>query len=432
MRPFSGPAAAGVKSNVSCKQSPTTSSRSTRTTTTRSMAWSLFCTLIVLNTFLAFLSPSTSGGRALAGPEAGFCADCKTFSNAISVCGGTFGPADIEKPGEYVLQQEYAKCTCTAVMQKVLWTCGKCEFLAGKGSSGVPPKKHQMTCMGWGITVEAYAAPYTGVVEPGTTTDLGGGTPNPPPPPPTTSSNSANPNPPPTGNPKPSGDGGNKPSGTTTDSSLPSSSHDNLDGGNKTETGSSGPNTAAIGISVGIIGVALIAGVMAVVMMKRRRRRRSPLDLDSSPALANFAVLEDKWDTKPSRQTPTSPPLPPVPVASAAPVIGGRGNGRGYGEGSVVGGYDAQYDGHYDGYGHHGGYDAQYDGYGYGGQQQYGHYDQGGQYDQGRYDQGYDQGYHPGQPDAYQMHDYGYDQHVVAASQQQGPPPPKGDAKRPM
>ncbi|KAF9126668.1 hypothetical protein BGW39_006446, partial [Mortierella sp. 14UC] len=407
------------------------------TATTRSMAWSLFCTLIILNTFLAFLSPSTSGGRALAAPEAGFCADCKTFSNAIGVCGGTFGPADIEKPGEYVLQQGYAKCTCTAAMQRVLWNCGKCEFLAGKGSSGVPPKKHQMTCMSWGITVTEYAAPYTGVVEPGTTADLGGGTPNPPP----TATTTNNVNPPPTGNPKPSSDGGNKPPGSSTDPSLPSSSQDNLNGDkNTSETGNSGPNTAAIGISVGIIGVALIAGVMAVVMMKRRRRRRSPLDLDSSPALANFVALEDKWDTKPSRQPPTSPPLPAVPVASAAPVIGGRGNGRngGYGDGSVVGGgYDAQYDAHYDAYGHHGGYDAQYDAYGhggqggYGGQQQYDHYDQGGQYDQGRYDQGYDQGYHPGQPDAYQMHDYGYDQHVVSASQQHGPPP-KGDAKRPL
>ncbi|KAG0374454.1 hypothetical protein BGX24_010389 [Mortierella sp. AD032] len=393
------------------------------------MAWSLLCSIVILSSFLALLSPSTSGGLAHAAPEAGFCADCKTFSYAIGVCGGTFGPAEIEKPGEYVLQQEYAKCTCTAVMQKVLWTCAKCEFLAGKGSAGVPPKKHQMTCMGWGITLAQYEMPYTGTVEPGTTTDLTGGTPNPPPTPGTTTN-------PVTTDPKTSAGGGGtttgKPSGTSSDPSSPSASHDSLNGDNNSSAGTSGPNTAAIGISVGIIGVAFIAGIMTVVMMKRRRRRRSPLDLDSSPALATFVALEDKWD-KPSRAPPTSPPLPPVPVASAAPMVGRGGNGRGgYGEGSVVGGgYDAQYDGHYDAYDHHGGYDAQYDGYGqgvhgYGGGsgQQYDHY-QGGQYDQG-----YDQGYHPGQQDAYQMHDYGYDQHVVLSSQKQVLPPSQGEAKR--
>ncbi|KAG0273523.1 hypothetical protein BGZ95_010676 [Linnemannia exigua] len=388
------------------QKSPISSSRST-TSTARSMTWSVLCTLVILNSFLALLSPSTSGGLAHAAPDIGFCADCKTFSNAIGVCGGTFGPADIEKPGEYVLQQAYAKCTCTEVMQKVLWTCAKCEYFAGKGSQGVPPKKHKMTCLDWGITVAEYAMPYTGVVEPGTTTDLtGGGTPNPPP---TTTTTTVNPIPP-TDKPTTGGGGGGtstggngKPSGTSSDPSSPSASHDSLNG-DKTETGSTGPNTAAIGISVGIIGVAFVAGIMTVVMMKRRRRRRSPLDLDSSPALANFVALEDKWDNKPSR----------------------------YGEGSVVGGgYDAQYDGHYDAYGHHGGYDAQYEGYGQGvhgysggGGQQYDHY-QGSQYDQG-----YDQGYHPGQQDAYQMHDYGYDQHVVAASQRQGLPPYQGEGER--
>ncbi|KAF9149744.1 hypothetical protein BG015_008440 [Linnemannia schmuckeri] len=406
------------------------------------MAWSLLCSVVIFNSFLAILSPSTAGGRALAALEMGFCGDCQTFANAIGVCGGTFTPADIEKPTEYVLQREYAKCTCTAVMQQVLWTCAKCEFLAGKGSKGVPPKKHQMTCMEWGTTIEAYNLPYTGVVAPGTTTDLGNGKPNPPPVPGTTTNNPPQPTDPAKPTPTTTGGnggngggngGGNKPSGTSSDPSNPSNSQDSLNGDKNTSETSSGPNTAAIGISVGIIGVAFIAGVMAVVMMKRRRRRRSPLDLDSSPALANFTHLEDKWETKPTR--PTSPPLPPAPVASAPPVVG-RGGRGGYGEGSVVGGYDAHYDAQYDGqydqydgygHGHHGGYDAYghgQSGHGHGGYggQEYDHY-RGGQYDQSGYSQ----------QDAYQMHDYGYDQHVVAASQQ---PPAHGaalnDPKRPL
>ncbi|KAG9064234.1 hypothetical protein KI688_003422 [Linnemannia hyalina] len=414
----------------------TSSQSSSHTTPSRpahSIAWSLLCFVVVLNSFLAFLSPSTAGGRALAAVEAGFCGDCQTFANAIGVCGGSFTPADIEVPTEYVLQKDYATCTCTAVMQQVLWTCAKCEFLAGKGSKGVPPKKHLTSCLEWGITLDAYNLPYKGVVAPGTTTDLGNGTPNPAPLPGTTTTNPQSttgpvkPNPMTTSSSGGNGDG-NKPSGTTSDSSSPSSSQDSLNGDKNASGTSSGPNTAAIGISVGIIGVAFIAGVMAVVMMKRRRRRRTPLDLDSSPALANFSHLEDNWEAKPNR--PTSPPLPPAPVASAAPVIG-RGNGRGgYGDGSVVGGYDAQYDGQYDqydayGHGHHGGYDAYGHGQGGHGQggysgQEYDHY-RGGQYNQGGY----------GEQDAYQMHDYGYDQHVVAASKR---PPAHGapmDHKRP-
>ncbi|KAF8945613.1 hypothetical protein BGZ47_002326 [Haplosporangium gracile] len=416
MRRFT--AASHVSRTASLSTSFQSSSSSLQSTpsrsSTRSVAWSLLCSVVIFNSFLAFLSPSTAGGRALAALEMGFCGDCQTFSNAIGVCGGTFTPADIEKPIEYVLQREYAKCTCTAVMQQVLWTCAKCEFLAGKGSKGVPPKKHQMTCLEWGITIEAYGLPYTGVVAPGTTTDLGNGKPNPPPVPGTTTSNPPQPTDPAKPTPtKTSGNGGNgggnggdngggnKPSGTSSDPSNPSNSQDSLNGDKDTSNTSSGPNTAAIGISVGIIGVAFIAGIMTVVMMKRRRRRRSPLDLDSSPSLANFTHLEDTWESKPIR--PTSPPLPPAPVASAPPIVG-RGGRGGYGEGSVVGGYDAQYDAQYDG--KYGQYDA------------YGHGHHGGGYDQ---------------PDAYQMHDYGYEQHVVAASQQ---PPAHGasinEMKRPL
>ncbi|KAF9924745.1 hypothetical protein FBU30_005348 [Linnemannia zychae] len=399
--------------------------------TTRSWTWSLLCSVVILNSFLGLLSPSTTGGTALAAPNSGFCGDCQTFANAIGVCGGSFTPADIEVPTEYVLQQAYAKCICTSVMQKVLWTCAKCEFLAGRGSQGVPPKKHQMTCMGWGITIDQYNAPYTGVVAPGTTTDLGNGNPNPPPAPttaapptnPTTSNGGTKPS---GGGSTPSGgNGDNKPSGTATDSNSPSSSQDSLNGDSSTTGASNGPNTTAIGISVGIIGVALIAGVMAVVMMKRRRRRRSPLDLDTSPALNHFVGLEDKWENKPNHR-PQSPPLPNIPVASAAPMVGAGsrgGNGRYGGDGSVVGGYEPQYDGQYDydGYGHHGGYDAYgqsghghgHGGYGYDNQQSYDHY--GGQYDQGGYQ------------DAYQMHTYGYDQqpskHYGESS---------NDAKRPL
>ncbi|KAG0212289.1 hypothetical protein BGX33_003735 [Mortierella sp. NVP41] len=384
---------------------------------TSSKAWSLLCSIVILNTFLAL--------TAFAAPDRGFCGDCQTFANAISVCGGSFTPADIEIPteSEYVLQEQYAKCTCTAVMQAVLWTCGRCELLAGYKMKGVPPKKHQMTCMAWGTTLQAYNAPYTGVVAPGTQTDLTG-----PPPPQPPGSMTSNPAPPPTNlpstkptTPTPTGgngngndNGGNKPSDTTNSASPSSSSDNSLNGDKNTSETSSGPNTAAIGISVGIIGVAFVAGIMTVVMMKRRRRRRMPLDLDSSPALANFVALEDKWEPK---ARPGSPPLPSVPIASATPVVGPRGGGRGgYGEGSVVGGYDAQYDGQYDQYyDHHGGYDA----YGQGGQHGHGGH---GQY-RNQYDQYYDQGY---QQENYQMHDYGYDQHAASQGPMQPSPQPHG------
>ncbi|KAF9915673.1 hypothetical protein BGZ65_000650, partial [Modicella reniformis] len=141
----------------------------------RTLAWSLAYSLVVLNSFMFMLSPSTAGGVAHAALKPGFCGDCQTFSNAIGVCGGTFGPPEIEVAGEYVLQQVYANCICTEVMQKVLWTCARCESLAGKPSKAPPPQKYQTQCMSWGINIDQWKAPYTGVVAPDTQTDLNGG-----------------------------------------------------------------------------------------------------------------------------------------------------------------------------------------------------------------------------------------------------------------
>ncbi|KAG0204993.1 hypothetical protein BGX28_003243 [Mortierella sp. GBA30] len=234
------------------------------------MAWSVVTCFIVLISSLSFLSPSTSGGRALAALTPGFCGDCQTFVSVIGECGGTFGPADIEINGEYAIQQPYSKCICKDVIQKLLWNCAKCELLAGHQSKAPPPQKYRMQCITWGMTPAEWLAPYTGPVAPGTQADLGGG-PNPPAPSnPATSSN-----PKPTGGTATTDNGGSKPS-SSSDPNSPSASSDNsVSPEDKTGSGSgSGLNTTAIGISVGIIGVAAIAGVAAVVMMKTRRRRR--------------------------------------------------------------------------------------------------------------------------------------------------------------
>lgn len=305
------------------------------------------------------------------------------------------------------MQQPMAKCICSDVMQKLLWICAKCEVLAGFAQAKAPPPtKYQTQCMAWGITIDEWRAPYTGVVAPGTQTDTkgtGGGT------------NPTNPTNPTTA-PKPSSggggattvpDGNNKPTGTS-DGASPSASSDNaVSGDGSTSQTSTGLNTTAIGISVGIIGVALVAGIFAVVMMKRRRRRHTPLDLDSLPGQGGFVGLEDKWE-KPHH--PTSPGLPPVHVATAGPVMNGRGGGHrggpydgGHGSGhggynmeggSAVGGYDPQYD-NYDQYRGGGGNGGAYDGYGqypsqFGAEQQY-------------------VGYHPNHgQDPYPSHDYGH------------------------
>ncbi|KAG0339524.1 hypothetical protein BG004_006777 [Podila humilis] len=385
---------------VSAKSSPSWSPQ-------KRTAWSLLCTTIVA---------STMSGLASAALDPGFCGDCQTYANAIQPCGGSFTAADIEVPGEYVLQETLAKCICSAVIQKVLWTCAKCASFGGSKFQAVPPNKYQTQCMAWNTPVDQWNAPYTGIVAPGTQTDLGGG-PIPPNTPPATT------NPPATSTtPKPSGGGGGGTStkedgkGTSTDSSSkPTGSTDNslAGGGNSTE--SDGPNGKVIGISVGIIGVAAMAGVVAVVMMKRRRRRR-PLDLDSSPALANFMELDSHGGSGREKiaMRPASPPMVPAPVASATPAVprghrnyieGGGGSGGGVNGtgGSVVGGYDTQYDHYgqgYDGYSH-----GQY-------ADQYGdHYNE----------QYYDQGYYD-QQQGYGAHDYGYDPAVHPTQGPQQPP----------
>ncbi|KAF9177838.1 hypothetical protein BGZ51_008348 [Haplosporangium sp. Z 767] len=397
----------------------TSASASASAPRSRSWTWSILCSIVILNSFLSILSPSTAGGKALAALTPGFCGDCQTFANAIAPCGGSFVPSDIEINGEYVLQQAHSKCSCTEVMQKVLWTCAKCEFLAGHQSKSPPPQKYQTQCMAWGMTIDEWKAPYTGQVAPGTQTELGNGGVNPPAPPPSTSTDGQGTKPTQPGNGNGGGgnggNGGNGNKSSSTDPNQPTSSSDNsVSGGNTSQT-DSGPNTTAIVISVCIIGVAGIAGAVAVVMMKRRRRRHTPLDLDSSPALANFMAQGDQWD----KPRPGSPPLPPAPVASAAPVVGGGRHHPQYDqfEGSVVGGYDPKYD-QYDQYGHPGGHGA-YDGYGQG---QYGN-----QYSDHHYQGQYDQGYHH-QQEAYPMHDYGYD-HGASGAPHHGGSVVGGDSK---
>ncbi|KAF9329213.1 hypothetical protein BG006_007666 [Podila minutissima] len=364
-----------------------TSTSSTRTRTrTTSMAWSILSLLVLT------LSLTTYTDAAL---TPGFCGDCQTFSNAIGVCGGSFTKADIEIQTPYALPQSFAKCVCTEVMQKVLWTCKRCEELAGFKVSTPPPNAHRATCLGWGITAADYSLPYTGVVAPGTQGITGGGDPNP--------------------GPNPPGGGTNPPAGNegTTSSVAPGQPTPSGAGGKPPANDGDGVNGAAVGISLGIIGIAAVGGGAAVFMMKRRRHaRHAPLELGD-----HYVGLEDNnnWE-KPAR--PSSPPMAPAPVASGAP-LASRGPMQGRpspfekrpgGNGSVVGGYDGQYD-QYDHY-HHGG-GSQAGGYNDG-------YNQGGQYDQNYYQGHGQQGYGP--PGYSSHHDYGYD-HTVPTSGPGGYPP---------
>ncbi|KAF9943029.1 hypothetical protein BGZ67_008660 [Mortierella alpina] len=187
-----------------------------------------------------------------------------------SECGGTFTNKDIEIVGEYVLQQAYSKCLCKSVIQQVLWTCAKCELLAGfSQAKAPPPQKYQTQCIAWGHSIDEWKAPFLGKVAPGTVTDVGAG-PNPPAPQPSTPTN--NPNPPKPG-PSSTGSGGGGKPPSSADPTSPSATSDNSSNpGGPTET-NSGPNTTAIGISVGIIGVVGVAGAIVVVMMKKKKRR---------------------------------------------------------------------------------------------------------------------------------------------------------------
>ncbi|GJJ77086.1 hypothetical protein EMPS_09445 [Entomortierella parvispora] len=361
--------------------------------TPRTTSWRLFTSLLIFTSLLSILSPNF---LVQAGTGIGFCGDCQTFANAIQPCGVTFGPTDIQINGTYSPPQAAAKCICTDIMQKVLWTCAKCELLGGYAAKSPPPQQYHTTCISWGQTSLAdWDAPYTGVVAPGTTTPMTAST-SPAANPGTTTAGTLNP-------PATSAGGAGTGTGSTSTASggttNPSSASDNAVNGGQSDS-SGGPSGTAIGISVGIIGVALVAGVVAVAMMKRRRRRHAPLELDGT-----YVGLEDTTWEKPR---PSSPPMAPAPIASGSPAaasrmavaMGGMSRpspfeSRPGGGGSVVnGGYDHQYD-HYDGgYGQPGqGYD-QYANHGY---------DQGYQY-QGHHDYGYDQhmppsgapAYHPG------------------------------------
>ncbi|KAG0215536.1 hypothetical protein BGX28_009584 [Mortierella sp. GBA30] len=259
------------------------------------MAWSILTYFIIIICSLGFLSSSTSGGRALAALTEGFCSDCETFANAIGVCGGTFLPENIEINGEYALQEPYAKCICQNAIQKVLWNCAQCERLAGHQSTAPSPQIYKTQCIHWGMTPDAWKAPYTGPIAPGTQADLSGGDgPNPTTPSTSTapshpikSSNptisslqivsslptSSKPNPKPKGAATTVGDGRSGPS-SPTDSMLPSPSSDNSVNLSGRKESGSGLNMLAIEIAVGIVGLAVIAGVIVVLLLKIRRRRQ--------------------------------------------------------------------------------------------------------------------------------------------------------------
>ncbi|KAF9120466.1 hypothetical protein BGW39_011364 [Mortierella sp. 14UC] len=366
--------------------------------------WTLFSVLVLLSAFLA----SNTSSTALAAPS-GFCAECQTYAMVIQPCGGTFTPETIEIQTPYNPPQAHAQCVCKAVIQRLLWNCARCENLSGFAVKTPPPSQYQTTCTKeWGVAFADYTKGYTGDVAPGTLSPL-------------TGDNGTNPNPNvvkpplPTSGTNPSTGSGNGTTGTSS-GAVPTNSDGSTSGAGE----STGPNGTAIGISLGIIGVAAVAGVVAVVMMKRRRRRHTPLELDGT-----YVGLDDQWE-KPAR--PQTPPMMPAPI-----VNGGRGGGGGgglmrpspfesrppgsvSGGGSVVGGYDNsqydQYDYHQGGGGstvvgsNYGDYD---DGYG---KQQHGGYNQG-------YNQGYpphDQGYPPHHDQGYPPHhDYGYD-HPVPTS----------------
>ncbi|KAF9098566.1 hypothetical protein BGX23_005869 [Mortierella sp. AD031] len=353
-------------------------------------SWTLLTVLVLLSSFLA----------ASAAPT-GFCAECQTYAMVIEPCGGTFGPKDIEIDGLYTPPQSLAQCVCKAVIQTLLWSCARCEsFGQFPGAKTDPPQKYQTMCKGWNMPNTLWTSGYTGSVAPGTLTDLKGGGVNPTGPALPTGNN---PNPGPgTG----TTGGTGTASGTSSGANPTSSSDESTSGGGQ----SSGPNGTAIGISLGIIGVAAVGGAAAVFMMKRRRRRHTPLELDGT-----YVGLDDQWE-KPPR--PQSPPSMPAPIASGAPIrapmrpspFESRPPGSVSGGGSVVGGYDG------------GQYDQQYDYHGGGGTvvgSNYGDYDGGyGKQQHGGY-QGYDQGYPPHGHDqggyAPHGHDYGYD-HPVPTS----------------
>ncbi|KAG0274944.1 hypothetical protein BGZ95_009321 [Linnemannia exigua] len=383
--------------------------------------WTLISVLVLLSAFLA----SNTSSSASAAPASGFCAECQTYAYVVQPCGGTFTADTIMIDGNYEPPQSVANCVCKAVIQRLLWNCAKCIQFSGKMVKTPPPTQYQTTCMKtWQIPVTTWESSYVGMVAPGTTSPL-------------TKDGSVDPNPNPvgpglpTGGPNPStttGSGNNNNNnnngGTGTSSGTSPTNSDGSTSGNGESTG---PNGTAIGISLGIIGVAAVAGGVAVVMMKRRRRRHTPLELDGT-----YVGLEDQWE-KPAR--PQTPPMMPAPIAN-----GGRGGGGGMrpspfesrppgsvsGGGSVVGGYDnSQYD-QYDNY-HQGGgstvvgsnYGDYDDGYG-GKQQQHGGYNQG--YNQGYppHDQGYPPHHDQGGYGHGHGHDYGYDHPVPTGAPYHG------------
>ncbi|KAF9191253.1 hypothetical protein BGZ51_007573 [Haplosporangium sp. Z 767] len=346
------------------------------------MSWSL----VLLSGLLFFISLSPSALVSAAPITPGFCGDCQTFANAVAPCGGTFTPKDIEITGTYVVPQALAKCACTELMQKVLWTCARCEMLAGFDTHSDPPQKYQTQCMAWGTTIDQYRAPYTGDIAPGTSTELNRG-PVPPAPPTTSGGNNGGNN---------GGNSGSTSTGTGTSGASSPTSSDSSTAGSE----SSGPNGTAVGISLAIIGIAVVAGGVAMVMMKRKRRRHEPLDLDGT-----YVNFDNQWEKPPRPQSPAMMPAAPMPSRGPAQAVHRPSpfETRPGGGGSVVGGYDPQYD-QYDQYGHNqpngaGGYDG------------YSHSNHGG----------YDQAYHQGPSQGYQPHDYGYE-HAMPTSGTPLPP----------
>ncbi|KAF9898433.1 hypothetical protein BX616_004040 [Lobosporangium transversale] len=355
--------------------------RSFRTTAALPLFLILFSLLLISS-----LVPQASAAPL----QPGFCPDCQTFALAIKPCGGTFEPKDIEINGMYNPPQSVAKCACSDIMQKVLWTCARCELLAGfTNAKTPPPQMYQTQCMSWGITIDAWRAPYTGDVVAGTNTaplNGEGGVPANPVP----TSNPANP---PGGSGNGGGSGSNPPSGTS--AAVPTNSNGSPVEPSESEGG--GPNGTAIGISLGIIGVAAVGGAAAVIMMKRSRRRHEPLELDDT-----YVGMDHQWEKPARSQSPSMPPAGPMHRPSPFESRPGGSSG-----GSVVGGYDPQYD-NYDHHGHPGG-----NNYEYGHHQAAPGYDGYDGYNNGGYQQGY----------AGHGQEYGYEHAVPTSGPFQGAKP---------
>ncbi|KAG0201727.1 hypothetical protein BGX28_005538 [Mortierella sp. GBA30] len=247
-----------------------------------SMTWSVVISVVILACWLPFLSPATSGGRSHGALSPGFCPDCGTIANLLIPCAGTFTPADVEVNGELQLlqQQRYSGCICKEVIIGLISNCVQCERLNGYNPVAPSSQVLLTTCIKWGMNSDDWKAPYTGPVVPGTEANLGNG-PNPPAPSnPATTTTASKPITTTISTPKSTGgtttivNGGSKPS-LSSGPNMPgsSSSPDNITNPAGDKAGSSSSlSKTTIGIVIGIVGLVIVAGVVAIVVKKNQRR----------------------------------------------------------------------------------------------------------------------------------------------------------------